>query len=108
MKIWKIHKGVRRSKLFLLISFSRQPDGKTKISDKIVNIESAMLLALAAASPYSAAAAYAQGAYCTKDGKLYRCTVAIPQAEAWNAAHWTARGSRRRRVVISGSPSRAY
>lgn len=66
------------------------PDGKTKISDKIVNIESAMLLALAAASPYSAAAAYAQGAYCTKDGKLYRCTVAIPQAEAWNAAHWTA------------------
>ena len=66
------------------------PDGKTKISDKIVNIESAMLLALAAASPYSAAAAYAQGAYCTKDGKLYRCTVAIPPAEAWNAAHWTA------------------
>lgn len=64
------------------------PDGKTKISDKIVNIESAMLLALAAAAPYSAAATYAQGAYCTKDGKLYRCTVAIPQAEAWNAAHW--------------------
>ncbi|WP_418480518.1 hypothetical protein [Dysosmobacter sp.] len=46
--------------------------------------------ALTSAAEYSAAMTYAQGAYCTKDGKLYRCTVAIPQAEAWNAAHWTA------------------
>lgn len=45
--------------------------------------------ALTSAAEYSAAATYAQGAYCTKDGKLYRCTAAIPQAEAWNAAHWT-------------------
>lgn len=46
--------------------------------------------ALTSAAEYSAAMPYAVGAYCTKDGKLYRCTVAIPQAEAWNAAHWTA------------------
>ena len=46
--------------------------------------------ALTSAAEYSAAATYAVGAYCTKGGKLYRCTVAIPQAEAWNAAHWTA------------------
>ena len=45
--------------------------------------------ALTSAAEYSAAATYAVGAYCTKGGKLYRCTVAIPQAEAWNAAHWT-------------------
>ena len=44
--------------------------------------------ALTSAAEYSAAMTYAQGAYCTKAGKLYRCTVAIPQAEAWNAAHW--------------------
>lgn len=44
--------------------------------------------ALTSAAEYSAAMTYAVGAYCTKDGKLYRCTVAIPQAEAWNAAHW--------------------
>jgi len=46
--------------------------------------------ALTSAAEYSAAATYAVGAYCTKGGKLYRCTVAILQAEAWNAAHWTA------------------
>jgi len=46
--------------------------------------------ALTSAAEYSAAATYAVGAYCTKGSKLYRCTVAIPQAEAWNAAHWTA------------------
>lgn len=46
--------------------------------------------ALTSAAEYSAAMTYAVGAYCTKDGKLYRCTVAILQAEAWNAAHWTA------------------
>ena len=46
--------------------------------------------ALTSAAEYSAAMTYAVGTYCTKAGKLYRCTVAIPQAEAWNAAHWTA------------------
>lgn len=60
------------------------------LNENFRKIDTSILLALAAAAPYSAAATYAQGAYCTKDGKLYRCTVAIPQAEAWNAAHWTA------------------
>ena len=59
------------------------------LNENFKKIDTSVLLALAAAAPYSAAATYAQGAYCTKDGKLYRCTVAIPQAEAWNAAHWT-------------------
>ena len=60
------------------------------LNENFRKIDTSILLALAAAAPYSAAATYAQGAYCTKDGKLYRCTVAILQAEAWNAAHWTA------------------
>lgn len=60
------------------------------LNENFRKIDTSVLLALAAAAPYSAAATYAVGAYCTKGGKLYRCTVAIPQAEAWNAAHWTA------------------
>lgn len=59
------------------------------LNENFRKIDTSVLLALAAAAPYSAAATYAVGAYCTKGGKLYRCTVAIPQAEAWNADHWT-------------------
>lgn len=40
------------------------------------------------AEEYNAAGTYAVGDYCTKDGKLYKCTTAITAAEAWNAAHW--------------------
>ena len=47
------------------------------------------LKAVTNAAEYSAEATYAIGAYCTKDGKLYRCTVAISAAEAWNTSHWT-------------------
>ena len=42
------------------------------------------------AAEYSAANTYALGDYCVRQGQLYRCTTAIPTAEAWNAAHWTA------------------
>lgn len=41
------------------------------------------------AAEYSATATYAMGDYCTHDGKLYRCTTAITEAEAWTEAHWT-------------------
>ena len=64
------------------------PDGK-KISDKINGIEAAMLLALAAAAPYSTSQTYALGAYCTRGGKLYKANQAISAAEDWTAAHWT-------------------
>ena len=47
------------------------------------------LMAVTNAEEYSAEATYAIGAYCTKDGKLYRCTTAITEAEAWTEAHWT-------------------
>lgn len=29
------------------------------------------------------------GMYCIYSNVLYKCTTAIPEAEAWNAAHWT-------------------
>ncbi|WP_312611382.1 carbohydrate-binding protein [Oscillibacter sp.] len=32
--------------------------------------------------------AYAVGDYCTRDGKLYKCTTAITAGEPWNPAHW--------------------
>lgn len=41
------------------------------------------------AAAYSTSATYAVGDYCTKDGKLYRCTTAITTAESWTAGHWT-------------------
>ena len=41
------------------------------------------------AEEYSAAATYTLGDYCTNNGKLYRCTTAITEAEAWTEAHWT-------------------
>lgn len=51
-------------------------------------VDSSILLALAAAAPYSTSQTYALGAYCTLGGKLYKCTTAITEAEAWTAAHW--------------------
>ena len=47
------------------------------------------LMAAMNADEYSVEATYAVGAYCTKSGKLYRCTTAITEAEAWTEAHWT-------------------
>lgn len=66
----------------------------TKNSDKLLTsgaVAAAMeaSAALTNAAEYSATSTYAVGAYCTKDGKLYRCTTAINEAEAWTAAHWT-------------------
>ena len=47
------------------------------------------IIAVTNAAEYSATATYALGDYCTYDGKLYRCTTVITEAEAWTAAHWT-------------------
>ena len=52
-------------------------------------IGSEKLLALAAAVPYSTSQTYALGAYCTRAGKLYRCTTTITTTETWTEAHWT-------------------
>ena len=41
------------------------------------------------AAEYSAAQTYALGDYCKYTGKLYRCTTAITEAEAWTDSHWT-------------------
>ena len=49
----------------------------------------AAVKSLSSAEEYSSAKTYALGDYCTNDGKLYRCTTAITEAEAWTEAHWT-------------------
>ena len=46
--------------------------------DAILNVEE-----------YSAEATYTLGDYCKRDGKLYRCTVAITETEEWTADHWS-------------------
>ena len=43
----------------------------------------------ALASEYDPTATYAFDDYCMHLGNYYRCTTAIPVAEAWNSAHWT-------------------
>ena len=47
------------------------------------------LMAVTNAAEYSSAQTYALGDYCARAGKLYRCTTAITEAEAWTDAHWT-------------------
>lgn len=61
----------------------------TMLNENWDKIDAAMGAARTA-EPYSAAKTYAAGDYCTRDGALFKCTVAITTAEAWNAAHWTA------------------
>lgn len=58
------------------------------------------------AEEYNAAGTYAVGDYCTKDGKLYKCTTAITAAEAWNAAHWaeTTIGAELEAMLTAGYP----
>lgn len=49
----------------------------------------AAVKSLSSAEEYSSAQTYAMGDYCTHDWKLYRCTTAITEAEAWTDSHWT-------------------
>lgn len=39
---------------------------------------------------YSAEKTYKAGAYCNKDGKLYKCKEDITEPEEWNPEHWDA------------------
>ena len=57
-----------------------------KLSDSQIPIQK--IMAVTNAAEYSAEATYTVGAYCTREGKLYRCTTAITAAEAWTDAHW--------------------
>ncbi len=57
--------------------------------EKIKKVPAHTLSAGGGAALYSATSGYAVGDYCGHDGKLYRCTVAVPNSgEAWNPAHW--------------------
>lgn len=52
-------------------------------------IDTALLLAIAAAGAYNPEESYAVGDYCTYKGKLRKCSTAIPTGETWTEAHWT-------------------
>lgn len=52
-------------------------------------IDTALLLAIAAAGAYNPEESYAVGDYCTYKGKLHKCSTAIPTGETWTEAHWT-------------------
>lgn len=54
--------------------------------------ETAALAAATNFAPaYSSSATYAVGDYVLYEGGLYECNTAITTAEAWTAAHWTAK-----------------
>lgn len=52
-------------------------------------IDTAILLAIAAAGAYNPEESYAVGDYCTYKGKLRKCSTAIPTGETWTETHWT-------------------
>ena len=52
-------------------------------------LDTALLLAIAAAGAYNPEESYAVGDYCTYKGKLRKCSTAIPTGETWTEAHWT-------------------
>lgn len=52
-------------------------------------LDTALLLAIAAAGAYNPEESYAVGDYCTYKGKLHKCSTAIPTGETWTEAHWT-------------------
>lgn len=41
------------------------------------------------APAYSTSKSYAIGDFCTYNGNLYRCGVAIPSGESWTSSHWS-------------------
>lgn len=61
----------------------------TMLNENWDKIDAAMGAARAA-EPYSAAKTYAVGDYCTRNGALFKCAVAITTPEVWTAGHWTA------------------
>lgn len=46
---------------------------------------------LSIADEYSSSSTYVVGDMCMHEGQLYECSTAISTAEAWTAAHWTAK-----------------
>ena len=59
------------------------------MNDNWDKLDAAILLAIAAAGAYNPEESYAVGDYCTYQGKLRKCSTAIPTGEAWTEAHWT-------------------
>ena len=83
---------VYRSRSDTIITPSSQviTDWSQQIAAEIQNcVDARTSLAGIIAAAYSTSSAYAVGAYCQMDGKLYRCTTAITSGESWTAGHWT-------------------
>lgn len=62
----------------------------------------------AIADQYSTTSSYNVGDIVLYEGDLYKCTVAIPVAEAWNAAHWSAMNVAEKISEVETSVTEAY
>ena len=60
-----------------------------KVAAAAASAEEAQALINSLAPAYSSSITYGLGEYVVYNHVLYRCTTAIPTAEAWNSAHWT-------------------
>lgn len=83
---------------------------ETMMNDNWDKIDSFSALLEASIAPlYSTSSAYAVGAWCTHDGKLYQCTTAIGSGgEAWNASHWTAKSTTELIAAVKAAIPSAY
>lgn len=60
-----------------------------KVAAAAASATEAQALVNVLAPAYSSSETYGLGEYVVYNHVLYRCTTAIPTAEAWNSAHWT-------------------
>ena len=63
---------------------SGNPHGVNKTDVGLSNVDN-----ISTSDAYNPLATYILGAYCINDNILYKCTTAIPVAEAWTIGHWT-------------------
>lgn len=78
------------------------------INDDITTVENTYTQSFPSCETYSESATYAINDYVIYSSALYRCIVAIPVAEAWNANHWTSINSTNIGLIYNTTDSSFY
>lgn len=78
------------------------------INDDITAVENTYTQSFPSCETYSESATYAINDYVIYSGALYRCIVAIPVAEAWNADHWASINSTNIGLIYNTTDSSFY
>lgn len=78
------------------------------INDDITTVENTYTQSFPSCETYSESATYAINDYVIYSSALYRCVVAIPVAEAWNADHWASINSTNIGLIYNTTDSSFY